>query len=89
MKKTWRDHARPIIAAVIEKVGTADTKALRAALCAAYPFGEKAYHPYKIWCSEINVQLGKKKFGDTRKKVVPCKGQGELFDESDAKGITT
>jgi hypothetical protein len=23
----------------------------------AYPWGERAYHPYRIWCSEVNRQL--------------------------------
>ena len=57
---TWRDRARPIIADVIERVGKSDLKALRKALKAAYPFGEFAYHPYKIWCDEIRFQLGTK-----------------------------
>ncbi len=55
---TWRDRARPIIADVIREVGTEDRKALRRALREAYPWGERDYHPYKIWCHEIRVQLG-------------------------------
>lgn len=56
----WRDHCRPIIAKVIEEHGTKDMKVLRRALREAYPYGERKNHPYKIWCSEINKQLGKK-----------------------------
>ena len=56
----WRDHARPIIAEVIGRVGTADLKALRKALREAYPFGVRNYHPYRIWLDEIKVQLGTK-----------------------------
>jgi hypothetical protein len=26
-----------------------------------YPFGERAMHPYKIWCSEVNRVLKKPK----------------------------
>jgi hypothetical protein len=29
---------------------------IHAALLAAYPFGERKYHPYKIWLSEIRRQ---------------------------------
>ena len=57
---TWRDQARPIIAAVIESHGTGDIVGLRRALRAAYPWGPREYHPYKIWCDEVRVQLGLK-----------------------------
>lgn len=58
---TWRDHASPIIAKVIAETGTDDIKALRKALREAYPYGERKYHPYKIWLDEIKSQLGLKK----------------------------
>lgn len=82
---TWRDKARPIIAAIIEQYGTANEAALRAALLEAYPFGERKYHPYKIWCDEIRVQLGTKalKPPKARKAFEMAKkamqGQKELF----------
>jgi len=57
----WRDHAKPIISEVIERVGTEDMKLLRKKLREVYPFGQRKYHPYKIWCDEIKVQLGTKK----------------------------
>jgi hypothetical protein len=80
----WRDKARPIIAAVIAEIGTGDEKALRKALRAAYPFGPREYHPYRIWCDEINVQLGKKPPTGTRAPKVksvarPVEGQNRLF----------
>ena len=61
MDKTWRQIASPIIARVIAENRAKGEKALRAALRAAYPFGERQYHPYKIWCDEVNAQLGRKK----------------------------
>jgi hypothetical protein len=54
---TWRDKARPVIADVIRRVGRGDDKALRSALRDAYPFGVRKYHPYRIWCDEVRVQL--------------------------------
>lgn len=54
---TWREQAAPIIAAIIEKQGRADMKALKKAISDAYPFGQRDYHPYKIWCSEVKRQL--------------------------------
>jgi len=79
--KTWRDIARPIIAKVVSELGREDTPQLRAALRDAYPFGERRYHPYRIWCDEINVQLGKRQFGasNPRKGLIPSDGQRSLF----------
>lgn len=58
---TWREDARPIIAAVIARVGKSDLPALRRALREAFPWGERKYHPYRMWLDEINVQLGTKR----------------------------
>jgi len=63
MTGTWRDVARPIIRKVVERVGLEDRKALKKALKEAYPWGERKYHPYKIWCDEIHIQLGLREFG--------------------------
>ena len=49
----WRVASNKAIRGVIAEIGTEDTKALRKALKEAYPFGERKYHPYKIWCSEV------------------------------------
>lgn len=54
----WRERARPVIRRVIAENGMTDEKVLRRALREAYPFGERRYHPYKIWCSEVRRQLG-------------------------------
>lgn len=61
MKSTWRTHAAIIIEQTIRQQGTDDMTALRRALREAYPFGERKYHPYKIWCDEIKRQLGQKR----------------------------
>ena len=53
----WRARARPVIAAVIARTGTDDPARLRRELLAAYPFGERARHPYRIWRDEIRHQL--------------------------------
>lgn len=54
----WRAYAASIIHEVIARVGRDDEKTLRKALWEAYPFGERRYHPHKIWHSEVNRQLG-------------------------------
>ena len=68
--KNWRDYARPIIKQVLQDTKGQDEKVIRAALKDAYPFGERQYHPYKIWLDEIKVQRGKRKFGH-RPKPIP------------------
>jgi hypothetical protein len=35
----------------------ADEKAIRKAISAAYPFGERDYWPYKVWLDEVRRQL--------------------------------
>lgn len=53
--KTWRDIARAVIQqALIEAEAQGlDAEATRKHANAAYPFGQRAYHPYKIWLSEM------------------------------------
>lgn len=61
MKSIWREHAKPIIARVLRETAGQDEKVIRKALTEAYPFGERAMHPYKIWLSEIKDQRKGKK----------------------------
>ena len=58
---TWREHCRPIIAKVIADNKDKSEKEIRKELRNAYPYGERARHPYKIWCDEIKLQRGLKK----------------------------
>ena len=60
MGKSWRDFCRPIIEEVLRETKGQDEKAVKKALFDAYPFGERAMHPYKIWCDEIKRQRGLK-----------------------------
>lgn len=62
----WRDRARPIIAKVLAETKGQSESEICKALKGAYPFGERRYHPYKIWLHEIAVQRGKKKLGNFR-----------------------
>lgn len=55
----WRNTAAPIIAKVIAE-HQGDAKGMRKALRDAYPFGQRKYHPYKIWIDEVARQLGRK-----------------------------
>lgn len=56
----WRNTASPIIAKVIADGKGKSLKEIRRDLRDAYPFGERRYHPYKIWLDECQRQLGLK-----------------------------
>lgn len=73
----WRNKSRKIIHRVLEDTKGQDAKAIRKALRDAYPFGERAMHPYKIWLSEIQIQTGKRRFGQNTDKDNP--NQQNLF----------
>lgn len=60
-KSTWRAYATPIIRQVIADNKGLPEKELRRLISKAYPFGQRSMHPYKIWCDEVNRQLGTRK----------------------------
>lgn len=72
---TWRDKCRHIITEVLNDTEGKSEKEIKSALRKAYPFGERKYHPHKIWLDEIKVQRGLKK--DQPKDIDP--NQTELF----------
>lgn len=79
MQSNWRKYARKVIYKVLEETNGQTEKEITKALREAYPFGERARHPYKIWLDEIKVQRKQKRFG-VRNNVTP-KEQGKLFSE--------
>jgi len=58
---TWRDSCRPFIAEILKENEGCSLAVKRKALKEAYPWGERAHHPYKIWLDECKIQLGLKK----------------------------
>lgn len=54
--RTWRNRAAPIVAQVLAAHKGEPEQQIRRALREAYPFGMRAYHPYKIWLDEIHRQ---------------------------------
>lgn len=53
---SWRDKAAPIIRRVLSETEGQPEADRRRALREAYPFGEKKYHPYRVWLDEIHAQ---------------------------------
>lgn len=49
----WAEHSRAVIERTLAGLPKdADLADVRKALHAAYPFGERKMHPYKVWCAE-------------------------------------
>jgi hypothetical protein len=67
----WRQQARiHIFNAIAEaKQNGLEGDAIENHVRAAYPFGERAMHPYKIWLSEMRRQFPKK--GPSAADVAP------------------
>jgi len=81
MGHTWRERARPIIAEVLSETQGQSESSIRKALCDAFPFGPKQYHPYKIWLDEIKAQRGlkKTKAAKVKESQPPDPRQPEMF----------
>lgn len=73
---SWREHATPIIAKVLKETKGLEEKEIKKALREAYPFGEREYWPYKVWCDEVRKQRGFK----SHKKAEQPKNQTGLFN---------
>lgn len=72
---TWRDSCKGIIHDVLKDSEGKTEKEIRKALSDAYPFGERKYHPYKIWLDEIKRQRGLKKV----KRAMDIESHPKLF----------
>lgn len=58
----WRNESAEVIAAVLAALPPGSTTVeKRKAVSAAYPFGPRAHHPYRIWYSEVRRVLGSNK----------------------------
>lgn len=77
-RKTWRERCATVIASVIYDHRGESVDEIRKALRKAYPFGERANWPYKVWLDEIKIQIGQKR-AQFDHFVVPAPGQKELF----------
>lgn len=83
MKSYWRTHSQEVIKKVIaENKGKSEAE-IKKTISEAYPFGERKYHPYKIWLDEVKIQIGKKKKHPyrqpLRKQKPPDPNQGKLL----------
>ena len=54
---SWQIAAARVIERCIAENPEVDEPALRKIISAAYPFGERAMWPYKVWLAEVKYQL--------------------------------
>lgn len=73
MGDSWRDSARPRIAAILRELEGRPEPEIKQALFDAYPWGERRHYPYKIWLDEIKRQRKLKRGGyeDPRQMEIP------------------
>ena len=68
-ESSWRTHARKVIQRVLAENAGKSEKEIRKAISDAFPFGERKYHPYKIWLDEVKIQTGQKKIHPYRQPL--------------------
>jgi hypothetical protein len=56
---TWREAARSVIAPIEREYSDKPLSELKTALRDAYPFGERAYFPYTVWCQEQRLAIAR------------------------------
>ena len=68
-ERTWRDAAKAAIQKALQEAEAQglDAEATHKNANAAYPFGARAYHPYKIWLSEMRATFSPKADGKAAK----------------------
>jgi hypothetical protein len=81
IKSYWRIKANEIIIEIIKGNPTMAEQPLRKLITEAYPFGERAMHPYKIWCSAVQENLWVyRRIGKKPGKVLQEQEVKTLFD---------
>lgn len=75
---TWRNSAKSIIGQVITDNPGADLKTMKRLLFDAYPYGPRKYHPYKIWCSQVNRTLKVLYSDEYKPRSAPQKDEGNI-----------
>ena len=70
---SWRDSARPIISKVLHETQGMAPREIDAAIFDAYPFGQRRYHPYKIWLDEVKRQ----RYGEVKRQRYGAKPRAQ------------
>jgi len=54
---SWRSHAAKVLRGLASTIRDLPPDEARKAISAAYPFGPRSMHPYKMWLSECHRQF--------------------------------
>lgn len=76
---SWRDHSREVIDQITRDMGITDPDALEKAIRAAYPFGERAHWPYRVFNEEVRRHMAIVR--DLKRLGLP-KDTGPLFQDA-------
>lgn len=80
----WREISRDVIARTLAALpATATIQDKRAALRLAYPFSQRANHPYRMWLIECRIALGIEK-----SKAAPTEPTSRLQHWKDGPWLT-
>lgn len=74
---TWREKARAHIRRVQEENPDAGGEQLRRILRENYPFGERRWHPYKVWLEEVRRACGDTRHSPNLRRFWVDMGKGE------------
>lgn len=90
---TWRQRAEPIIRRIIEEHKDVPITEIRRALTKAYPWGPRAYYPYKAWLTECRRQISELESkrdprGDVEGLPLFDGIPGETYQEESAAGAS-
>ena len=76
---SWDVISCRTIERVMRENPEADLKTLRKLISEAYPFGQRKYWPYKVWCREVKKALRnlefKEKMGGHVPETLPLFGE--------------
>lgn len=70
----WRIKAREVLATIPTGL---DKKATERLILKAYPFGDRQFHPYKIWLEEVKQFLDQR-FGESERERQRAQLQVEM-----------
>ena len=77
-RSQWREYSREVIRETLAELpATVTPDEAKKAISAAYPFGERAMHPYKIWLSEVRNQI-EQRFPEIRRARVKAEFEAEM-----------
>ena len=79
--ESWGDRARRVIVQVLSDNPDLSGPELKKKLSQAYPFGEREYHPYKVWLREVGRALTQRAIGrqNVAARTQVIREQGELL----------